>query len=70
MVMDTIEKVLNLSHRCDSCKAQAFVLVKGVTGELLFCGHHYNKHEKALETFAYEVIDERDSINEKPSPAS
>ena len=70
MVMDTIEKVLNLSDRCDSCQAQAFVLVKGVTGELLFCGHHYAKHEKALEAFAYEVIDERDSINEKPSPAS
>lgn len=66
MVMDTVEKVLNLSDRCDSCQAQAFVLVKGVTGELLFCGHHYNKHEKALEPFAYEVIDERDSINEKP----
>jgi len=70
MVMDTMEKVLNLSDRCDSCQAQAFVLVKGVTGELLFCGHHYAKHEKALEAFAYEVIDERDSINEKPSPAS
>ena len=55
MVMETIEKVLNLSHRCDSCQAQAFVLVKGVAGELLFCGHHYNKHEKALEAFAYEV---------------
>lgn len=70
MVMDTIERVLNLSHRCDACQAQAFVLVKGVTGELLFCGHHYNKHFEALQAFAYEILDERDSINEKPSPAS
>jgi hypothetical protein len=57
------EKVLKIADRCDSCGAQAFVLVKGVSGELMFCGHHFNKNEAGLIKFAYEVIDERDSIN-------
>jgi len=60
----TIEKeyVLKVVDRCDSCSAEALVLVKGVGGELMFCGHHYAKNEKALEKFAYEVIDEREKI--------
>lgn len=57
------EKVLKTVDRCDSCGAQAFVLVKGVSGELMFCGHHFNKNEAGLIKFAYEIIDERDSIN-------
>lgn len=61
---DVVEKkyVLKIADRCDSCSAQALVLVKGFSGELMFCGHHYTKHEKALEKFAYETIDERDKI--------
>lgn len=64
---DTIDKMQTLTQadRCDRCPAQAFVLVKGVHGELLFCGHHYSKHEVALIKFAYEVIDEREFINKK-----
>ena len=57
------QKVLKIADRCDSCGAQAFVLVKGVSGELMFCGHHFNKNEVGLIKFAYEIIDERDSIN-------
>jgi len=56
--------VLKVIDRCDSCNAQALVLVKGVTGELMFCGHHYAKNEKALQKFAYEVIDERSKLIE------
>jgi len=59
------ERVLNLQDRCDSCNAQAFVLVKLLTGELLFCGHHYNKHQDKLNSQAYEIVDERSYINEK-----
>jgi hypothetical protein len=64
-----IEKqyVLSPLNRCDSCAAEALVLVKGVTGELMFCGHHYNKNEKALIEFAYEIIDERDKLIENKS---
>ena len=56
------EYVLKIADRCDSCSAQALVLVKGVTGELMFCGHHYAKNEEAIKPFAYEVIDERAKI--------
>jgi hypothetical protein len=61
---DVIKKeyILKVIDRCDSCGSQALVLIKGFNGELMFCGHHYAKHEKALEKFAYETIDERDKI--------
>jgi len=56
------EYILGPSNRCDACYAEALVLVKGVNGELLFCGHHYAKHEEALKDFAYEITDERDKL--------
>ena len=61
---DVEEFILGPSNRCDSCAAEALVLVKGVTGELLFCGHHYAKNEEALKDFAYEIIDERKKLIE------
>lgn len=64
------EKQLKIADRCDSCGAQAFVLVKMLAGELMFCGHHYKKHQDKLDNQAYEIIDERDSINAKPSQSS
>ena len=57
------ERQIKIADRCDRCGAQAFVLVKGVSGELYFCGHHYQKNEAALIKFAYEVVDERNYIN-------
>jgi hypothetical protein len=67
MAEETVEEVkkeylLGPVDRCDSCSAEALVLVKGVNGELMFCGHHYAKNEAALIKFAYEVIDERDKL--------
>jgi hypothetical protein len=59
------EKTLTSSDRCDSCGAQAYVRVSGVSGELTFCGHHYTKimssdsGKVAMEEFSYEVVDER-----------
>jgi len=63
---EVVEKqyVLSPIDRCDQCSAEALVLVKGVTGELMFCGHHYARNEKALAEFAYEIIDERDKLKE------
>lgn len=58
--------------RCDSesCGAQAYVMVKGISGELFFCSHHYNKimespsgYEKMMG-FMLELIDERDRLIE------
>ena len=59
------EKVLKIADRCDRCAAQAFVLATGVSGDLLFCGHHYNKYEYAITQWAYKIVNELDTINEK-----
>lgn len=64
---------IKISDRCDSCGAQAYVIVTGVTGELMFCAHDYNKimddpkGYAAMMAFAFEVVDERDRLQEKHS---
>lgn len=64
-------KKLNANDRCDQCVSQAYVSVTGITGELMFCGHHYNKitkDEKAYEklaAFAFVVTDERKNLYDK-----
>jgi hypothetical protein len=72
-MLDTMESIsasaqsLNKADRCDTgnCPAQAWVLVKFLTGELTFCAHHFDKFEASLIKDAYEVIDERHRINAK-----
>lgn len=64
-VMEKAQSILTLQDRCDSCNAQAFVMVKGMSGELYFCGHHFTKHEDALYNWAYDIVDEREFINNK-----
>lgn len=68
--VDKKEWQLNATDRCDRCAAQAYVQVKGSTGDLLFCGHHYEKimnnpdaYTKMM-TFMLEVVDERERLNE------
>lgn len=56
---------LKISDRCDRCNAQAWVIAKGVSGELYFCGHDFTNNEEALYNWAYEIIDEREFINKK-----
>lgn len=69
MLTDQREVVRQLTtmDRCDSCNAQAFVWVNGVSGDLLFCAHHFNKWEDRIREFAFEIIDEREFINAKPT---
>ena len=72
MVIEEVKQQWKLTakDRCDSCGSQAYVEVKGITGELLFCNHHYNKivdspsgYEKMM-AFAYIVLDERERLVE------
>jgi hypothetical protein len=71
LVTEKKEWVLNASDRCDSgCTAQAYVYVKGLDGDLLFCAHHYEKimsnpvgYEKMMG-FAIEIVDEREKLIE------
>jgi hypothetical protein len=67
---NVIEKewLLKATDRCDSCAAEALVKVTGISGDLMFCGHHYNKIMDNVETykkmmnFMISVIDEREKI--------
>lgn len=59
--------ILTGLDRCDSCGAQAYVRVTGVTGSLDFCSHHYNRHQDGLSSFAFETIDERERLIENKS---
>ena len=64
-IKESKPRVLNQLDRCDRCNAQAFILVKLISGELMFCGHHFNEHELALRTASYEIVDERETIDFK-----
>jgi hypothetical protein len=67
-LVDVKEWTLTGLDRCDVCDAQAYVHVKGVSGELMFCGHHFNKaNSEKLQAFAFEVIDERERLIENKS---
>lgn len=65
MVITEQKRQLKVSDRCDSCNAQAWVVAKGISGELYFCLHHFTQHQEALYNWAYEIIDETQYINEK-----
>ena len=60
-------RVLTRMDRCDSkgCPAQAWVVAKFVTGELYFCGHHFDKYEIGLIRDEYYILDEREFFNDK-----
>lgn len=67
---ETKEWQLTAFDRCDSCGAQAYIMIKGSTGDLMFCGHHYEKimnnpdaYTKMM-AFMLEVVDERERLVE------
>jgi len=67
---ELIEKewILKPTDRCDSCSSEALVSVTGLSGDLMFCGHHYNKimnNPKGYQnmmSFAITVVDEREKL--------
>ena len=72
VIEDSAKKVWQLSplDRCDSCAAEALVKITGITGDLMFCGHHYNKivdnpdgYAKMM-SFMLTIIDEREKLVE------
>lgn len=63
-IKEKIQYYLTAVDRCDRCSAQAYVKATGVSGELLFCGHHYASMEESLSKWAFEIIDERDKLNQ------
>lgn len=69
-VEESKERQTTTADRCDSCAAEAFVWVNGISGDLYFCGHHFAKHEAKIREYAFEIVDDREFINAKPSPAA
>jgi hypothetical protein len=64
-LVEVKEWLLTGLDRCDVCDAQAYVQVKGVSSDLMFCGHHFNKADgEKLQSFAFEIIDERERLIE------
>jgi hypothetical protein len=70
MITEEKARTLNALDRCDKCGAQAYVWIKGDSGELLFCSHHYNKivdnvvgYEK-LMGFMKQIVDNRELLNQ------
>ena len=70
MIKDEVKQEWQLSphDRCDRCNAEALVKVTGISGDLLFCGHHYNKvmdnavgYDKMMK-FAISILDEREKL--------
>jgi hypothetical protein len=67
---EVVEKewLLKATDRCDSCAAEALVKVTGISGDLMFCGHHYNKimdnpkTYKKMMAFMLTIIDEREKL--------
>lgn len=71
VLQETKQWTLTAVDRCDAeCSAQAYVIVKGVSGELMFCSHHYNKITsdptglEKLNAYAFEIIDETERLIE------
>ena len=69
-MIETEEWVLTANDRCDAggCGAQAYIKSTGVSGELLFCVHHYEHivndptgYEKMMN-FAFNIVDERQRL--------
>ena len=49
---------MNAYDRCDRCGAQAYVRVMFVNGELMFCGHHFDKHQPSFTVDKYAVLED------------
>jgi hypothetical protein len=68
--VETMQPILNSSHRCDRCGSRAYVctvlkwsptLRQG--GELLFCAHHWAKHAQAIAPLLSVLIDETSQLS-------
>lgn len=61
---------LDSTDRCDRCGAQAYVrVVLANGGELLFCGHHWNRHADTLKDKASDITDETHRLSEANATA-
>jgi recombinational DNA repair protein (RecF pathway) len=50
-----MEDYLTSLDRCDACGAQAYVRAVLISGELLFCGHHWNANKETLTRMSLRI---------------
>jgi hypothetical protein len=59
-------EILEVTDRCDRCGAQAFFMAAFPDDMvLLFCNHHWHKHENKIVGKAVLIVDESYKINRK-----
>lgn len=58
-------RTMNAADRCDSCGAQAYASATFKRGELLFCGHHFTRHEAKIAETSVSTLDERSFLVSK-----
>lgn len=56
-LVNTEDRELKATDRCDACSAAAKVVATFLNGELMFCGHHAKEKQKALLSKALKVYD-------------
>lgn len=59
---ESSDYLLTIKDLCDACSARAYVYVEFESGELLFCLHHWKKHEEKINETALTVLNETDQI--------
>lgn len=57
-VVQTDTDTLTRADRCDRCGSQAYFKVEFISGELVFCNHHYSWHKEKLMKTALSIYDE------------
>lgn len=62
MTTSVTTRELVADDRCDSCGAQAKVVVTFLNGELMFCGHHAKELSKPLIDKSIAIYDPEDYI--------
>ena len=60
-------RTMTAADRCDACGAQAYASATFKRSELLFCGHHFTRHEDKMVAIAASVRDERSFLVSKVS---
>lgn len=53
---------LKVTDRCDACGSRAYAAAEMFDVDLLFCGHHFARHELKIRALAVEILDERWSL--------
>lgn len=55
-------KIIGDHDKCDNCIQDAQYMVQFITGDLLFCGHHFRTHEAKIMELAVNVYDRDDEV--------